>query len=154
MARKLKNIAKSSTLMDIEINYNGEKIKFNLTEELAISEAKINFEIMEQPTYQGFLNVLLAKLKKELEKAIKREDKKKAEIFSEWKEERDSNTGRPYANDLAEAYTIKDPAYQKTVTSRIEAEHNYLLIKACVDSFNQRSSLIQTIAANKRKEIN
>lgn len=153
MARKIKNLAKTSMLMDIEITYNHETIKFNLAEELAISENKINFEITEQPTYQGFLNVLLVKLKKDLEEAIRKEEKKKAEIFSGWKEDRDQNTGRPYANDLAEAYTVKDVEYQKMYRRKIEAEHNYLLIKACVDAFNQRSSLIQTIAANKRKEI-
>lgn len=154
MARKIKRIAKNSTLMDIEIIYNNDKIKFNLAEELSISESRINLEITDQPTHQGFLNVLVAKLKGILEDAIRKEEKKKAQVFLSWKEERDSNTGRPYSNDIAEAHTLSDSDYQIVLKRRIKAEEDYLTIKACVDAFNQRSSLIQTIAANKRKEIN
>lgn len=152
MAKRLKNISKRSALMDISIKYNNDNIKFNLYEELMISESKINEEIMNQPSYFGFLSVLAVRLKRVMDDKASVRDRIFGELFSEYKEDIDPNTHRPLSNDVAEAKTLSEPSYIQALKEFSQAEENYGIIKACVDSFTQRSHLIQSLSANIRKE--
>ena len=40
--KKIKSLARRSSLMDVSIQYGKDKIKFNLFEELQVDEARIN----------------------------------------------------------------------------------------------------------------
>ena len=79
MSKRLKILAKNSSLTNISIQYGKEKIKFNLYEELIVNESRINEELKNQPSYYGFLSLLAVKLKRsmgdkkaELEKMTKK----------------------------------------------------------------------------------
>jgi hypothetical protein len=152
MSKRLKQIAKRSNLMNISIQYGNDKIKFNLFEELTIDEVKLNDEIKSQPSYYGFLSVLMVRLKKKLDDKLAIKERIFAELFTDFKDEIDSNTNRPFSNDVAEAMAIAEESYQQALKEHIKAEEEYGLIKACVDSFTQRSHLIQSLSANVRKE--
>ena len=153
MSKKLKILAKKSSLMDISIQYGTEKIKFNLFEELIINESRINDELKNQPSYYGFLSLLLVKLKKAMDESKAELEKIKAELFIEFKGDMDKATGRPYSNDLAESLVVQEELYIKALQKYLKAEENYGLINASVNSFTQRSHLLQSLAANTRKNI-
>ena len=60
--------------------------KTNLFEELKIDEKTINKEIMEQPTYYGFLALLLVRLQKKVIDLEKEVNKVYADLFVHYKE--------------------------------------------------------------------
>jgi len=152
MKKKLKRIIKRSPITDVSINYGGDKIKFNLVDELKIVQQNINDELKEQPSYTGFLGLLLVKLntiKLDREaQLIKTEN----ELFIEFKEDVDPNTSKPYSNDLAMSYARSEDAYQEALKEYHKALENHDIIEKCVNSFNSRAFLIQTLSANTRDE--
>lgn len=141
----------STSIMDVNIKYGKEKINFNLHKELIISERQINNEITEQPSHYAFLSLLLNKL--ETIKSQKESDlnKIRAKKFIKYKNKIDPKTNRPYNNDIAESKTIIDPEYLSTEKAFIKAKEDWSTIKSCVEAFNQRASLIQSLSANIRK---
>lgn len=148
---KIKKIASRSSIMDISIKYGKDVVKFNLFEELVVDENKLNDELKNQPSYYGFLAMLMAKLKRVMEDKKAELNKIEKELFLEYKEDKDPHTGRPYSNDMAEASIVSEPDYIKALDNYNKAEEDYNIVKACVDAFTQRSHLIQTISANMRK---
>lgn len=153
MSKRLKILAKNSSLTNISIQYGREKIKFNLYEELIVNESRINEELKNQPSYYGFLSLLAVKLKRSMSDKKAELEKIKAELFIEFKEDIDKSTGRPYSNDLAESLVIQEEAYNEALNNFLKAEEEYELIQACVNSFIQRSHLLQSLSANTRKNI-
>jgi hypothetical protein len=152
--KRLQKLASTSQIMDVYIKYGDEKFKFNLYRELQIldeSEGSLNTEIRGQPTTYGFLSMLLTKLKK-----LQRElDVEKTEVFSEIlvniKSEKDPLTGKPYTKDSAEAKVVMTKEYQEKMKEYNNILHNVETLETCVEAFNQRSYLIQTLSANLRK---
>lgn len=142
---------KTSRLLDIRVSYNGEKFRFNLFEELAISEEKINSEIKNQPSNYGFLLLLSQRLKTEFFKL--KEDRKRlgGKLFLEAKQSSGTN-GRAYNDDMAKAYVESNPKYVKLTQQCVQAKDDADIIWAAVKAFEQRASLIQTISSNKRNE--
>ena len=138
--------------MDIRINYSGEKIRFNLFEELIIDEDKVNSELKEQPSYYGFLLLLHKKLVRVSEDKKVEADKVWAKAYTGYKQERDENTGRPYSNELAKELANQDEDYLNAISKYHSAKENAGVIESCVKSFEQRGHLIQSIAANLRRE--
>ena len=149
--KKIKSLAKRSSLMDVSIQYGKDKIKFNLFEELQVDEARINDELKNQPSYYGFLSILAVKLKRSMDDKKSQLLKVEKELFIEYKEDVDKATGRPYSNDMAEALVIQEEDYQTALKEYLKAEEDYGIIKACVDAFTQRSHLVQSLSANIRK---
>lgn len=149
--KKLQKLARKSNLMDIAIQYGKDKINFNLYEELVVNENRINEELKHQPSYYGFLAILLARLKRTMEDKRATLERVSKELFVSYKEEVDTNTGRPYSNDLAESMVVSEPAYIEALSEFSSAEEDHNVIKACVDAFTQRSHLVQTLSANMRK---
>ena len=139
--------------MVVSLKFNGETIKIDLNEELSISEVQINKELHQQPTHYAFLSMLLVKMKKELTKAQVNLDKVRGELFIDYKRSIDTETGRPYSNDLAEANVLLEEDYIEAQQKVIEKEEQFGIVKAAVDAFNQRKDLIQSLSANLRKEI-
>lgn len=138
--------------MDISIKYGDEKINFNLFEELIINENKINEEIKEQPSYYGFLLILKSKLERLKNDKQASVDKLFAELYVNYKSKVDSNTNRPYANDYVEAKINRNKEYIKANQAVNKAIENLSIVNACVEAFNQRSYLLQSLSANVRKE--
>lgn len=151
MTKKLKILAKRSTLMDVSIQYGKEKIKFNLFEELQVDEGRINDELKNQPSYYGFLSILMVRLKRSMDDKKSVLDKITKDLFIDFKEGIDKSTGRPYSNDMAEALVAQEEDYQNALKEFQKAEEDFGIIKACVDSFTQRSHLVQSLSANIRK---
>ena len=152
MGKKIHLLAKKSNLLDIRIKVGSELVRFNLFEELAINPTKINEELQNQPTHFAYLSVVMIQLKKKKDTLEAELQKLKDSIFIEYKEDIDPQTGRAYSNDLAEAYISQDEEYQEKLKEYKTAEDNYLLIKAAVDSFSQRSEVIRSLSANVRQE--
>lgn len=149
---KLKKLITKTDLMNISIVHGKDKIKFNLFEELVIDENKINEEITEQPSYFGYLSLLLNRLERVRDDKKAELTKVYSSLFIQYKGDTDDNTNRPLSNDLAEAKVYTSTKYQKAMTNYNTAVENHGTIKSCVDAFYQRSHLIQSLSANVRKE--
>ena len=149
--KKLLKYSETSTLMGITIEYNGEKINFNLFDEIVVDENKINHEIKVQPSSYAFLNMLYKKLIRVSKDKEKTMERKYAHLFIKYKSETDPLTNRPFNNDIAMEMVKKNKEYQKSLTDYHDAQHNADILEVCVKAFEQRYSLIQTLSANIRK---
>jgi hypothetical protein len=150
--KKLEQYANSSKLMEIAIRYGEEKFRFNLYEELVINENKINQEVKIQPSVFGFLGTLRVKLKRTMKDREAEKDKEYARLFVLFKSQKDPDTNRLYPKEVAKEKAIKTPSYQEKLASYLQAEEEWGIIDVCVNSFEQRSFLLQTLSANLRKE--
>ena len=148
----LRKFSMGSKLMNINIKYGTEKIKFNLYEELVVSEDRINTELKEQPATFGFLSLLHKKLNRIKDDLEAEKDKIWGEIYLEAKSQRDENTGRPYANDSAKELANSSPKVHDIILKLNKAKEQAEIIGACVRSFEQRSHLVQSLSANLRRE--
>jgi len=148
----LQKYATKSKLMDIKIVYQGERIKFNLFEELVINENKVNSELKDQPGYYGFLLLLHKKLIRVSEDKKIEADKLWGKSFTDWKGEKDTATGRPHSKEMAKEMANQDEPWLKAISNYFKAKEQAGIIDSCVRSFEQRGHLIQSIAANLRKE--
>lgn len=149
---KIKKYAESSKLMEIAIAYGDEKLKFNLFEELKIDENTINKELKQQPSSYGFLLLLHKKLIRVKDDLEVEKDKVWAKEFIKQKGKTDTKTGRPKANELAKELATACPRFIKASRNYNQAKENADLIGSCCRAFEQRGHLVQSIAANLRKE--
>lgn len=147
---KLKKYAISSNLMNILIKYQDEVLKFNLNEELIISEDKINSEIKDQPSVYGFLGMLCIKLKRFLKDKEMEMKKEYARLYVKFKTEKNDSTGRPPGDDMVESKIIVNLVYQNKVKEYNQAEEDFGTIEHCVKSFEERGKMIQSLSANIR----
>ena len=76
----------------------------------------------------------------------------KSWAYIECKSDIDSNTNRPYSNDVAKERAILNVKYQKLLKSYNDITDKVHTLSVCVKSFEQKAFLIQTISANLRKE--
>lgn len=143
--------AEKSDLMNIMIVHGDETFKFNLNEEVIVNENRINSEIKEQPSAYAFLGMLHKKLIRKAKDKERTMKKIYAVMYIGFKGEIDEQTNRPTANDLAKEKAIASPRYQRSVKEYIRVQHESEVLEVCVLSFEQRSSLIQTLSANIRK---
>lgn len=143
--------ARLSNLMNISIFFGDETFKFNLNSEVVVNENKINQEIQDQPSAYAFLGMLYKKLVRKAQDKKREMEKTYGIMFIKFKSQTDLQTNRPTANDLAKEQAIVSSRYQKAVIEYIEAQHESEILEVCVKSFEQRSSLIQTLSANIRK---
>lgn len=150
---KIQKYAKSSELMDVSIKLeNGEVFKFNLYEELEISEDRINFEATQLASSYAFISTLRARLAKVVDDRKLEKDKLWAKAYVEAKRTINNDTGRPYSDDAAKAQAELDTKYLKMSSLWNEAKYKVSLLEGVVKAFETRASLIQTISANNRKE--
>jgi len=148
----IKKFAGKSKLMDITIKYGTEKFKFNLFEELVINENKINSELKDQPSSYGFLLLLHKKLIRIKDDLEIEKDKTWAKAFIKAKNKTDSKTGRPTANELAKEMATANQGFTEIALQLNQAKETADIIGSCCRSFEQRGHLVQSIAANLRKE--
>lgn len=143
--------AEKSDLMNIMIVHGDETFRFNLNEEVIVNENRINSEIKEQPSAYAFLGMLHKKLIRKAKDKERTMKKIYAVMYIKFKGEIDEQTNRPTANELAKEKAIASPRYQRSVKEYIRVQHESEVLEVCVLSFEQRSSLIQTLSANIRK---
>lgn len=153
MSKKtLKDISSTSKINDIYIKYDGETFKFNLNKELSISPDKINKELTEQPSYYGFLLLLrnrLLAIKEDLEREA---DKVYASKYLSTCDKINSKTNRPFSDKAAIQMALASGSYNLAKDKAIKAKQNFNDINSCVTAFEQRATLIQSLAANIRNE--
>jgi len=142
----------NSSITDVKIRFNGETFKFNLAEELSINEAKLNDELKEQPSYYGFMKMLQARLLTVKEDLERQADKTYASKYLKAAEAINPTTNRVYSDKAAIQKALANEDYNKILEKSIKAKEDYNIVDACVRSFEQRASLIQTLAANMRRE--
>jgi len=147
---KLQLLASKSNLMRVDIIYGDDSIAFNLYQEAKINENIINREIHEQPNSYGFLGLLLTKLTRKMEDAQAEMDRIYARKFIINKENELDN-GKYPSDELAHQMVIDDNDYNIAKVRFIKAKEDVSTIQVCVQTFTQRASLIQTLAANIRK---
>jgi hypothetical protein len=148
---RLNKIASKSDLMNIDISFNGQRYRFNLFEELQVSEASINKEIKSQASSYAFLTQLLVHLEK-LSKELEMEQKAAwAKSYSVHKGTK-GDSGRPLTDDLAKALADKSSSYLKAHRAWLNALFQKGVIQKAVISFEQRKDLIQSLSANLRNE--
>lgn len=148
---KLQLLANKSNLMRVEISYGDDEVVFNLYQEAKINENIIDKEIKEQPNSYGFLGMLSIKLKRRLKDAEAELERVYARKYVINKENEMESTGKPPSDDLAKQLVFDDPEYHRAKAKLIKAEEEAGVIEVCVQTFIQRASLIQTLAANIRK---
>lgn len=137
--------------MNVDIRYNGQRYRFNLFEELQVSEDSINKELKTQSSSYAFLTQLLVHLEK-LSKELEMEQKAAwAKSYSIFKEEK-GNNGRPLTDDLAKAKADKSKTYITAHKAWLNALFQKGIIQKAVVSFEQRKDLIQSLSANLRNE--
>lgn len=149
---KIKKYASASKLMDISVKYGDEKFNFNLFEELVIDENKINNELKEQPSSYGFLLLLHKKLLRIKDDLEIQKDKTWASAYIKAKNQTDKKTGRPVANELAKEMATANKKFNLVALELNKAKEIAELVGSCCRSFEQRGHLVQSIAANLRKE--
>lgn len=150
MSRKLFSMAKSSKLMRVSVKYQGERIVFNLYEESIISEDRLNSEVTEQPSIFGFLTLLQKKLIRKQKDMEIEKNSTWGKLYDKYKLTRGED-GKALNNDHVEAKIKCNPEYIAICKDCNDIEEQVGTINSCVETFNQRSFLIQTISANVRK---
>lgn len=150
--KKLNQYAEKSSLMRIRIDHDGEKFQFNLFEELQINESIIAKEIKQQPNSYAFLMMLQVKLQAMASRAKVNEEKIYDRLYDLFKSRTNPQTNRPNSDDVAKAKAGKHSKYIKARNKTISLSMQLGTISNCVKAFEQRSSLLQTLSANRRKE--
>ena len=148
----LKSLSSQSRINIIKIKYDNETIKFNLSEELSINPNKIKKQLEEQPSYYGFLLLLRTRLLTIKEDKEREAEKTYSNIYKAYSEKINPKTNRAYSDKAAEKLVEGSTKYNEARKEAIQAKQDYNLINSCVIAFEQRATLMQTIAANIRSE--
>lgn len=82
------------------------------------------------------------------------EEKVYNKLYLRYKKMTNTQTNRPNSDDVAKAEVGRNPIYIKAQEDTIKLSKQYGTITNCVKAFEQRSSLLQTLSANKRRENN
>ena len=154
--RKLIRYSKTSSFLNLQIKYDDEVFKFNLYEELQVTEVKINSELKEQPSVYAFIAMLHKKLIKKAKDQKKQKDTVFAQRYIHYKTQKTTkyfqdNQKQP-ADDLCKAFVEADKLYIRECLRLHRVEEQRDDLEVCVLAFEQRKDLIQSLSANIRKE--
>jgi hypothetical protein len=149
---KLATYAESSSLMRINVSWGKETFKFNLYEELKISEDQITREAKEHPSSYAFLNMLLKKLILQVDASKSLMEKAWSREYAKYKQKINPDTNRPYNDDLAKAKADTSPVVKERRLEYYSYKNDANILEVAVKAFESRGSLIQTISANVRNE--
>ena len=153
MKSRILKYAGRSKLMDISITYGKKKFTFNLFEELQINEQLIENELLNQPSYYGYLGMLRNKLQRRVDDLSIEVDKKYAHFYLKYKND-SKETNKAEAARSAKYKAEKNPLYTGLRKKLSKAKEDLGSIKVCLDSFEQRSRMVQSINTNRRQENN
>ena len=138
--------------MDIIIELGQETFRFNLYEELAVTEASIQREIFDQASSYAFVGMLHKKLLKVVADKTLSVDTAWAKSYTWYKGETNDDTGKPYSDDYAKQLANLDKEYLAAVAELNSITEKAGVLGICVKAFEERKDLIQTISANIRKD--
>ncbi len=144
MTVKIKDVKKDS----LSILYNGEKIRINITEELAISEQVINSQLKEFPSSYSFLLLLRSNAIKERNNLDRQKDIAYSEAYLFFKDSNSNGMTNEKANHKANTSSKYVSLYEKWLKACYRASTLDDICKA----FESRQAIIQTLSANLRKE--
>ncbi len=147
---KLKHYAFKSTLMDFTIKYGTEVFKFNLQKELRIMESHISADILQQPSQYAFLTMLHKEFIRELGLAKIEETKSYASAYLKYKKQISGETGRSNSDEVAKQKAERSILYLQAQRKVVEMNHIVHRIGGCVEAFEMRASMLQTLSANHR----
>lgn len=143
--------ASRSDLMNVSIKLKDKTFTFNLFEELQISEEVIDEELKEQPSYYGYLGMLRNKLERKVNDLSMEVEKEYATLYLRYKEN-SKETNKAEASREAKFKVERNPKYLGLIKKLNEAKEDLGTIKVCIDSFDQRSRMVQSVNANIRSE--
>jgi hypothetical protein len=151
--KKINQYAEKSSLMKVTVKQGEETFEFNLFEELQINESIISKELKNQPTSYAFLTMLQIQTSALYQKAKANEERVHNKLYLRYKKKRSEQTGRPNSDDVAKAMVTGNEVYTIAQNKTIALAKQLGTISNCVKAFEQRSSLLQTLSANRRKEL-
>jgi len=146
MSKKLVGYAKTSDIMNIEVKYGKQVFKFNLDEELRISEDNLNGEIKTHVRSYAFLSMLHKKLSIQVV-----EEEKALRILTNQKVNKLMSAGGVNIT-TAKSQTSTSPqviAKENTIAKMNELRD---YVGVAVNSFSIRKDLLQSLSANTRQE--
>lgn len=149
---KLATFAEASALMKVKVSWGKETFRFNLYDELAINEDKINDEVKNHPTSYAFLNMLYKKLILKADEAKSNMEKTWSREYSRQKRKINPQTGRPTSDDLCKAKADTSPIVKARTEEYYSAKNDATIMEVAVKAFESRASLIQTLSANIRSD--
>ena len=141
----LTQYAEKAEFMNVGLEIDGKPYKFNLDLQLKIQETKLNTELMDQPRAYAFLCMLRNKVKLEVKRKVKLLDRKKAGMYNHYAETMEKVTD--INNKIKGSKTIRKMQDDIDAYDDIKS-----VLDICVDSFNQRKDLLQTLSSNLRIE--
>lgn len=151
--KSISNIINSTDVLDLKVVIDGESYTIDMRKELEISEATITQALKSQPTHYAFLAAIHKKalvIKREKERNL---DKTYSSLYSKYKSDYDPvKYPRGLNNDLVTAKIEKNLKYIKAKKALEFIISQVDILEVYVRAFEQRSSLIQTLSANMRKE--
>ncbi len=148
---KLQKYAIKSQVMEVYIELGDEVFKFNLNEELQISEERINQETLNQASSYAFLSMVHKKLIKAARDAEMEAKKTRAQQYLNWKQDINPDTDKPYNDEQCSSHAEVSQKYQTALKRWTEIQEKCNVIETCVKSFEMRKDLIQTLSANIRR---
>jgi len=137
--------------MDISITLGKKKFTFNLNEELQINAETIEDELKEQPSYYGYLGMLKNKLGRKVADDDLEINKKYAKLYLKYKAE-STQSSQASAEKEAKYKTESNITYIGMCKAHNKLKEHLETIKTCLESFDQRSRMVQSINTNRRKE--
>lgn len=146
MEKKLVRYATKADFMNIAIELDGKAFRFNLDNELRVSVTNITNELKDQPRAYAFLCMLRHKILVKLKDEQKNHKRKKDKLFLKYKQTMEKVTE-------ASARAADDPLIQKLEDKLDAITQIKDVLDIAINSFEQRSRLIQTLSANERPKI-
>lgn len=145
MRSKINKYSETSGLMNINITYGNEVFKFNLYLELKIDDASIQDDLKTSAQRYSFLKMLHTRLLIKARDLDRQRKKVRAQRL-------DKLIDEIGAVKRAEAAIDKDKKYLVAKKEFDTVEGQRELIEVAVRSFEQRTELLRTLAANQRQE--
>ena len=146
-------MTKNTTIKEVKrdslkLIYNGEKIKINISKELAINEQTINSQLKEAPSSYAFLLLLRSKALKERDKLERAKELAYSEAYIYYK---DSNISG-MTNEKASHKANTNKKYISLYEQWLEACDKANKLNDICKAFESRDRILQTLSANLRKE--
>lgn len=143
--------------MILRLRVDGKLYVINLAKELKIDDDLLNDAIREQPKIYYLLGAIHSKLVKDVKNFEKLKDKEYGKLFVYYLTSRTSSFFKKNkyfpAQKVAEALVEHNETYLKLLGQLYETAEQRDTIDKCLKSFEQRFSLLQTLAANLRKQL-
>lgn len=143
--------AQRSKIMDVSINLGSKSFSFNLNEELVIDENDMTEELKKQPSYYGYLGMLRVKLQRKVEDLKIEVSKEYSNLYFKYNSNKEA-TNKAEAAKTAKYKTESNPLYIAKCNQLNKAQEDLGVIQVCLEAFDQRSRMIQSLNANLRRE--